>query len=399
MANCFDVLVKSVGKRTVSKTLLLNAIRVRSGRIKIYDDILNPSPVNVTSMSAGADTFTLASHGLANGDKVRFNSVGAAGGIAVNTTYYVVGVSGNDFQVSATYGGSAVNLTYTSGTLPNFLKMSTYVNDAALQYVWNKEAEETVIDTAYSTTLMGTTIGTATEKLLRLPVSHRQGVAVTADEEEQYFKTGDLQSAEQLVTPEAVVTVFGISTTLDELMSLDAEVLCSGSTIASDLQTSTAHGLVTDDQVYLSDLGSVTGTGLAVCTVYFVIRLDANTFSLSLTEGGAAIDLTGANTTPITYRKVIPHTLADGDAVIFSAITGGTGLAINIPYYVISTTTVNDEGRTFKLSLTKGGAAINFSSDVTAGTIAGAGSCDVWGNEQPGQGAVTYKKPMGLAGF
>ena len=194
-----------------------------------------------------------------------------------------------------------------------------------------------------------------------------------------------------------MVTAFGISTTLDVIMSLDSTVLCSGSTIASDTQTAVAHGLVDDDRVYISDLGSVTGTGLAVGSLYYVIVVDVDTISLSLTAGGAAIDLTGANTTPITYRQVLPHTLADGDAVIFTAITGGTGLAVNILYYVINVSTVNSEGHTFQLSLTKGGAAVNFSSDITAGTIAGAGACALSVNEQPEQGAIVYTVPMNMA--
>lgn len=59
------------------------------------------------------------------------------------------------------------------------------------------------------------------------------------------------------------------------------------------------------------------------------------------------------------------HGYANGDVVMFSALTGGTGLAINRVYYVIGAA-----ANTYQLSLTAGGAAVNFTTDVTAATVA-----------------------------
>lgn len=55
--------------------------------------------------------------------------------------------------------------------------------------------------------------------------------------------------------------------------------------------------------------------------------------------------------------------LAD-QTVIFSAITGGAGLSANTVYFVR-----NPSGNTFQLSTTSGGAAINFTTNITAGTV------------------------------
>ena len=63
------------------------------------------------------------------------------------------------------------------------------------------------------------------------------------------------------------------------------------------------------------------------------------------------------------------HAFANGDTVGFTAITGGTGLAVTTRYFVISVS-----GSTFQLSLTSGGAAINFTTDITAATITNWGS-------------------------
>jgi hypothetical protein len=53
-----------------------------------------------------------------------------------------------------------------------------------------------------------------------------------------------------------------------------------------------------------------------------------------------------------------------GQIVRFSSITGGSGLSANTDYYVISPST-----NTFKLSATSGGSEIDFTTDITAGTL------------------------------
>lgn len=78
-----------------------------------------------TSATLASDLFTLASSGLANGDIIVFDSVGTITGISINTQYYIVGVSGNDFQISLTYGGTAVDLTGATTTMPTFRKVQT----------------------------------------------------------------------------------------------------------------------------------------------------------------------------------------------------------------------------------------------------------------------------------
>jgi hypothetical protein len=57
----------------------------------------------------------LAAHGLENGRMVRFGGTAVPGGLTAGVWYYVVGTALNDFQVSLTAGGSAVDLT-SAGT-------------------------------------------------------------------------------------------------------------------------------------------------------------------------------------------------------------------------------------------------------------------------------------------
>jgi hypothetical protein len=58
------------------------------------------------------------------------------------------------------------------------------------------------------------------------------------------------------------------------------------------------------------------------------------------------------------------HIYTANQTVIFTAITGGAGLAANTVYFVR-----NPSGNTFQLSTTSGGAAINFTTNITAGTV------------------------------
>jgi hypothetical protein len=78
----------------------------------------------------------------------------------------------------------------------------------------------------------------------------------------------------------------------------------------------------------------------------------------------AAVTGTASNDT-VTWAG---HGLSAGDVVVFSALTGGAGLAINTPYYVKSVVDAN----TITLAASLGGALIDITSNMTAGTAAAA---------------------------
>jgi microcystin-dependent protein len=66
----------------------------------------------ITITSPGVVTFT--AHALANGSAVHFTTTGALPtGLSPNTTYYIVGVTANTFNLALTRGGTAIN---TSGS-------------------------------------------------------------------------------------------------------------------------------------------------------------------------------------------------------------------------------------------------------------------------------------------
>jgi hypothetical protein len=79
---------------------------------------------------------------------------------------------------------------------------------------------------------------------------------------------------------------------------------------------------------------------------------------------GAALAVTGVAATDIFTSAA--HGYAAGDRVIFTALTGGAGLSTNRDYYVIA---ANLAANTFQVSATPGGASVDFTTDVTAGTV------------------------------
>lgn len=83
-------------------------------------------------------------------------------------------------------------------------------------------------------------------------------------------------------------------------------------TIASPgVFTLTAHGLVIGDRVYLTTTGALP-TGLSQNTIYYVVSTpSADTFTLSATEGGAAINTSGSQSGTHTLRSC-PYGLGDG---------------------------------------------------------------------------------------
>ena len=99
---------------------------------------------SVTSVNTGTEYLTASTTTLLNGDPVKFTStVSLPSPLVAGTTYYVInkdGAGAGTLQVSATYGGSAVNITTTgSGTITlygptAFNVVGSFVDDTALQF-------------------------------------------------------------------------------------------------------------------------------------------------------------------------------------------------------------------------------------------------------------------------
>lgn len=74
------------------------------------------------TVNATTNILTATGHPIATGDVVRLCNTGGAlpAGLSTNTNYYAIGVSGDTLQLSATSGGSAIDITGT-GTGTHFI--------------------------------------------------------------------------------------------------------------------------------------------------------------------------------------------------------------------------------------------------------------------------------------
>lgn len=96
--------------------------------------------------------------------------------------------------------------------------------------------------------------------------------------------------------------------------------------------------------------------GVAATHRYFVYDTSvAPTYSTVAITGTAATDLIND----------AGHTFVNGDPIVFSSLVGGTGLTNGTTYFVVNSTA----GVSYQVSATSGGAAINFTTDITSGNV------------------------------
>jgi len=91
----------------------------------------------------------------------------------------------------------------------------------------------------------------------------------------------------------------------------------------TEVFTSLAHGLVDDDKVVFYGDGSAVPGGIVEGTIVFVISATTDTFQVSATEGGGAINITSPGDFDTRVSIIVPETFASaGDLTISSATLG-----------------------------------------------------------------------------
>ena len=128
----------------------------------------------------------------------------------------------------------------------------------------------------------------------------------------------------------------------------EAAVLATSVTLASDTITKVAHGLLANDIVTLTNLGTVTGTGIALNSNYFVVYVDADNFKLSLSISGSAIDLTGAATTPPTYQRLFARKTMQVNGSLWVGVAGDLNVLLADHPDTNSATTTSRGAQLFK---------------------------------------------------
>jgi len=101
-------------------------------------------------------------------------------------------------------------------------------------------------------------------------------------------------------------------------------------TLSNDQLFSVGHGLADGDRVQLFNVFSeALPTGLTEGTVYFVVSSATNSFKVSTTSGGSAVDITAVGGGEGYFQKVIPEVFgAQGQitVAIGAAVLDATGI-------------------------------------------------------------------------
>jgi hypothetical protein len=212
------------------------------------------------SNSSGDLLCTKATHGLQNGDKIKFNISGKPSTILANfTTYYVVSAAADTFKVSLTAGGTAILVGDGAGKTGSFYPLT---RDGIFFDITDGE-------TLHTHDVFGTIENVHIENCSR----HGIHFPIT----------------QQVVTFNGTTNV----------------VTCAG------------HGFYNGDIVYFS--GGTLPTGLAESTAYYIVSKSVDTFKVSAILGGDAIDFTG-NGSGTTYVQTRATTASVASACIFQNV-------------------------------------------------------------------------------
>jgi len=264
-------------------------------------DVGIASAVAVTFTDSG-DTVNRTAHGFQNGQKIAFSAITSTTGISTYTTYYVVNTTADTFQVASSIGGSALALA-TDGSGSAYVPM-------------------------YRQVLVKVTMQSGqTFTALNLHLKHSTSLL-------QQYDSGflDISLAGSSLTDLRI----GVQTPGSSSQVITFRKLERVNVVQSDLRQAE----------YLFYLCSA------------LQQIDALVFSSS-SAGSASVTFSDTGDT-VNWTA---HPLRNGDSVMFSLISGTTGISAYTRYFVVSAST-----DTFQVSTAYGGSSVALTTDGS-GTV------------------------------
>tara|TARA_R100001509_G_scaffold127950_2_gene81386 strand:- start:1165 stop:5547 length:4383 start_codon:yes stop_codon:yes gene_type:complete len=251
----------------------------------------------------------IISNTFTNGDAVTYNNGGGTdiSGLTNDASYFIVGASSSEFQLSATLGGAAIDLTADPTTTIDPNGIATSATSVAV------------------TVASGTLYGGGTGNIFYLDgvanpsLTLIQGTTYTFDVSDgtnggHPFRFKDALGNTFAVTASGTEGTAGATVTLTVPTSgtMPASYYCTvhgagmGNLVttvtaaaangpidyATETITIASHGLSDGNEVTYSNGGGTDIGGLTTGTNYFVVSASTDTFKLSATSGGSAINLT-----------------------------------------------------------------------------------------------------------
>lgn len=234
-------------------------------RLSVSPDVtLGVATVSITTPAI----VSFVAHGLTANDTVRFTTTGnLPTGLSVGVDYYVIsaGLGANSFRLSATLGGAAINTTGSQSGVHTLIRTTPRALGE------NDPRVATTTDKANALSVYNFFLGMT-------------GVYVPF--------AGYTPPSGWLLCNGAAVSRGTYAALFNVLTPLVGTITV---TIASPaVFTLTSHGREIDDAVYFTTTSALP-TGLTINTIYYIIAagFTANTFQVSTTRGGAAVNTSG----------------------------------------------------------------------------------------------------------
>ena len=179
--------------------LFFNSSKLPTDSINFYFRTAATQAALTTGLSPtmGSNTFTSASHGLVNGNRVSVIATSMPTGLSATIMYYVINAATNTFQVSLTNGGSAV--TFSGGSGVTIMSWSNEIvsSDTIIASTPNVWVSYVIEFIAADTTNSNPTLITANEFMLRF--SYRRAGEIAESAVEFIYTTGRLNQMEPMV--------------------------------------------------------------------------------------------------------------------------------------------------------------------------------------------------------
>lgn len=275
------------------------------------------SDISVT-VDATTNVFSATDHGLHDNDVVFISATTLPGGITADTIYYVVSALTNTFKVSASVGGSAVNVTTAGTTVVVSKRGATHTHDQDSTTVANNQGYGTIAGYHNQAIITHNHIATLTVATTELPdppyFSFRLVKKILGQMSEYnsavltHAGNGIYESPAIQINAESMGIMYmniskSIADTVNVYFRSGATQTAVETGIAvtfnatTDTFTATSHGLSNNDTVSVS--ATVLPTGFSNAIIYYVINAATNTFQLSLSQGGSAVDASTSGTSVV----------------------------------------------------------------------------------------------------
>lgn len=358
---------------------------------------------NAQTIDFATETITSTAHGLSDGNEIKYSSGTGTdiNGLVDATDYFVVSSTADTFQVAATSGGAAINLTAPKAVTVNgsdaavvdlvndkIVAANTFVNGEEVNYFNGNGTDITgltnltnffIVNATGTEFQLSATSGGAAIALTALGAgtnhSFTQVIGTThtfdldiGSAHKFRVDVGDNHELERVNFGNLDQTITGL---LPNTNAVTVDANNSSIVDTSTDQIVVANTFAANTKVRYSNGNGVNIGNLIDGTDYFVIENNSSSFKLAATSGGTAIDLTpplsltfdadSSVTVDTTNDKIVAtNTFSNNSQVIYS-IGGGVsinGLVDGNNYFIVNAT-----GSEFQLASTSGGTPITLNDN------------------------------------